>query len=50
MPMQNTQEIKRTLFNNTEQDKNKFQLFVLFRIIKKHSFSLLCVLDLFSER
>ena len=28
----------------------KFARFVLFRLIKKHSFNLLCVLDLFSER
>ena len=60
---QNTQEIKRTLFNRTEQDKTcvqdkmyvarkrwlhrKFARFVLFRLIKKRSFNLLCVLDLF---
>ena len=45
--IQNTQEIKRTLFNKMEQDKT---CFVLFRLIKKHSFNLLCVLVLFSER
>ena len=28
----------------------KIARFVLFRLIKKHSFNLLCVLDLFSER
>ena len=45
--IQNTQEIKRMLFNKTEQDKARF---VLFHLIKKRSFNLLCVLDLFSER
>ena len=65
---QNTQEIKRTLFNWTKQVllhvlscfvQLKIVLFnllcvarfVLFRPIKKRSFNLLCVLDLFlSER
>ena len=46
--IQNTQEIKRTLFKWTKQDKN--YPYVLFRPIKKRSFNLLCVLDLFSER
>ena len=65
--IQNTQEIKRTLFNWTKQDKmckfsrmssfssyaqhknRKFASFVLFCPVEKHSFNLLCVLDLFSQ-
>ena len=39
--IQNAQEIKRTLFNKTEQDKKS--------LMKKRSFNLLCVLDIFSE-
>ena len=39
--IQNTQEIKRMLFNWMKQDNN----IVLFHPVKKHSFNLLCVLD-----
>ena len=43
----NCREEKGTRLPRREKDYRKFARFVLFRLIKKRSFNILCVLDIF---